>query len=205
VYSPAVAIRKIARLGEPVLRQAATPIAREHLSTAWFERLLADMIETMRDADGAGLAAPQVYESVQLCIIEVGRGAKNNPRYPLLPDIPLRVLVNPQVAPIASSYDVLLETESVSMYEGCLSVPGLRGRVTRPRSVRLRAQDRDGSAIDEVWTGPAASVLQHEVDHLHGCLFVDRVEPQTLCFLQEYERHVPQQERIVDHGSPKQG
>lgn len=198
-----MAIRKIARLGEPVLRQVAKPIAREHLSSAWFERLLADMVETMRDADGAGLAAPQVYESVQVCIIEVGRGGKHNPRYPDVPDIPLRVLVNPQLTPLSSSYDVLIETESVSMYEGCLSVPGLRGRVTRPRSVRLRAQDRDGSPIDEVWNGPAASVLQHEVDHLHGCLFVDRAEPQTLCFLQEYERFVPAQDRIVDHGAAK--
>jgi peptide deformylase len=136
-------------------------------------------------------------------VIEVGRGAQNNARYPLIPNIPLRVLVNPQLTPLTTSYDVLLESESVSMYEGCLSVPGLRGRVTRPRSVRLRAQDRDGTIVDEVWTGPAASVIQHEVDHLHGALFVDRVDPSTLCFLKEYERHVPQLDRIVDHGAAK--
>ncbi|HEX2730939.1 MAG TPA: peptide deformylase [Polyangiaceae bacterium] len=198
-----MAIRTIARLGEPILRRTASPVAREQLSSAWFEQLVADLVDTMRHADGAGLAAPQIFESFQVCVIEVGRDGKHNPRYPLLPDIPLRVFVNPQLTPLTTSYDFLLENESISMYEGCLSVPGLRGRVTRPRSVRLRALDVKGEAIDEVWSGPVAAVIQHEVDHLHGSVFLDRVDASTLCFLQEYERYVPPEERIVDHGAPR--
>lgn len=189
-----MAILKIAQLGEPVLREPARALDETEIGSEPIQRLIADMVETMRDANGAGLAAPQVYRSLQLCVIEVGE----NPRYPAFPAIELRVLINPRLTPLVSSHDVLLDAESISMYEGCLSVSGLRGRVTRPRKVRLRALDDAGRAIDEVWEGVPAAIVQHEVDHLHATLLVDRADPGSLCFLREYDRHVPSKERIVD-------
>jgi peptide deformylase len=193
-----VAIRKIAQLGEPVLRRVARPLSVEELKSPVIQTLIDDMIETMHDADGAGLAAPQVYESVQLCVIEISK----NPRYPEAVDIPLTVLVNPIVTPaVASPTDALLPEDSIAMFEGCLSVTGVRGQVTRPRHVRVHALDRQGNPLDFEWEGVRASVVQHETDHLQGVLYVDRVDTKTLTFLREYERYVPREERIVDRGS----
>lgn len=187
-------IRKIARLGEPILRKSASPVAPDALGQAWLQTLIDDMVETMRDADGAGLAAPQVYAPWQLCVIEV----VDNPRYPNLSPIPLTVLINPRLTPLGSTHDVLLDEESVTMYEGCLSVPGLRGRVSRPREVRVQALRPDGTLMDERWSGVRAAIVQHEVDHLHGTLFIERADSATLCFTREYERYVPLAERVVD-------
>ncbi|MEN9579534.1 MAG: peptide deformylase [Pseudomonadota bacterium] len=192
----AVVIRKVAQLGEPVLRQDAAPITREQLASQWLQRLVADMTTTMRDAEGAGLSAPQVYEPFQLCMVEVNKNA----RYPTFPEIPFRVFINPKLTPIVQSHDVLVESDSITLYEGCLSIPGLRGQVTRPRRVRVQALDLEGRAIDETWEGVAAAIIQHEVDHLHGTLFIDRADPRTLCFQKEFERHVPKDEHCVDLG-----
>ena len=194
---PAVAIRKIAQLGEPVLRRVARPLSVEELASPAIQTLIDDMIETMHDADGAGLAAPQVYESIQLCVIELDE----NPRYPDTLQIPLTVLVNPVVTPAVSSpVDALAPEDSIAMFEGCLSVTGLRGKVTRPRRVRVQALDRHGQPLDLVWEGVSASVVQHETDHLRGVLYVDRADSKTLTFLREYERYVPREARIVDRG-----
>jgi peptide deformylase len=193
-----VAIRKIAQLGEPVLRRVARPLSVEELKGPTIQALIDDMIETMHDADGAGLAAPQIYESIQLCVIEISQ----NPRYPEALDIPLTVLANPVVTPLPSSPQALLAPEdSISMFEGCLSVSGIRGQVTRPRRVRVQALDRQGSPVDFVWEGVRASVVQHETDHLKGVLYVDLADSTTLTFLREYERYVPREERIVDRGA----
>jgi len=195
-----MAIRKIAQLGEPVLRVPARPLAPEEIGSTQVRSLLADMIETMRDADGAGLAAPQVYESLQLCVIELGRNA----RYPNLEPIPLTVFINPEITPLVSgSPGELPEHESIFVYEGCLSVAGLRGRVQRPRKVRVRALDTEGRPFELVWEGFRAAVVQHEVDHLNATLFVDRALPGTLTFLREYERHVPADRRVVDGASAR--
>jgi peptide deformylase len=195
---PAVAIRKIAQMGEPVLRQIARPLTLEELRSPTIQQLIDDMIDTMHDADGAGLAAPQVYESVQLCVIEIAK----NPRYPDALDIPLTVLVNPVVtAAVDSSPSALEPEDSIAMFEGCLSVTGLRGLVVRPRRVRVQALDRKGNQLDFVWEGVRASVVQHETDHLKGTLYVDRADSKSLTFLREYERYVPREERIVDGGA----
>ena len=191
-----MAIRKIAQLGEPVLRRKADLVDPREIGSERLQVLIDDMIETMHDADGAGLAAPQVYESLQLCVIEVGK----NPRYPQFESIPLTVLVNPVVTPLVGSAGVLAPEDSFEMYEGCLSVPGMRGKVTRPRKVRVVALDRAGQALDFVWEGFRAVVVQHETDHLNGALYVDRVDPKTLTFLREYERHVPLAARVLDQG-----
>lgn len=190
-----MAIRKIAQLGEPVLRVPARPLESAEIGSAALRALIADMVETMRDADGAGLAAPQVYEPLQLCVIELA----NNARYPNLEPIPLITLINPVLTPlVVSPGGELPDHEAMLVYEGCLSVPGLRGRVRRPRKVRVQASGAEGEPLDFVWEGFRAAVVQHEVDHLHATLFVDRALPGTLTFSREYERYVPREMRVVD-------
>ncbi|MET0791796.1 MAG: peptide deformylase [Polyangiaceae bacterium] len=191
-----MAIRKIAQMGEPVLRRRADPIDPTEIGSPFIQTLIDDMIETMHDADGAGLAAPQVYESKQLCVIEVDQ----NPRYPQFEPIPLTVLINPVVTPLVGEGGTLSAEDSFQMYEGCLSVPGMRGQVLRPRKVRVQALDRTGKALDFVWESFRAVVVQHETDHLLGTLYVDRADPKTLTFLREYERFVPPTARIRDQG-----
>jgi peptide deformylase len=193
-----MAIRKIAQLGEPVLRVPARALGLDEIYSPEVRTLIVDMIETMRDADGAGLAAPQVYQPYQLCVIELS----NNKRYPGLEPVPLTTLINPVITPLLDDpTGQLLDHEAMFVYEGCLSVPGLRGRVRRPRKVRVQALDAEGRPLDFVWEGFRAAVVQHEVDHLNATLFVDRAEPRTLTYLREYERFVPPEARVVDGAS----
>ena len=173
-----MAIRKIAQLGHPILRTQARFISKEELATPEFQQLIDDLVETMRDANGAGLAATQIYEAVQVCAIEVN----NNPRYPYKPKIPLTILVNPKLE--------YLTDETFENYEGCLSVPNLRGVVHRIARVRLTALDRHGNAVEQTCQGFTAGTMQHEIDHLNGILFVDRVkDPKTLSTWTEFDRH----------------
>jgi len=172
-----MAIRKIAQIGHPVLRQVAREVGRDELAAPQLQQLIDDLIETMHDADGAGLAANQVYEPIQICAIHV----RDNPRYPYKPNIPLTVLVNPVLTPV--------EDETFDNYEGCLSVPNLRGVVKRFVHLHVKAWDRHGNEIDEVVHGLKAGTFQHEVDHLRGKLFVDRADPGTFTTWTEFERH----------------
>jgi peptide deformylase len=172
-----MAIRKIAQIGHPVLRQNAREVTREELASPAMQQFIDDLVETMHDADGAGLAAIQVYEAIRICAIEV----RNNPRYPYKPNIPLTILVNPVLTPDGD--------ELFDNYEGCLSVPNLRGVVKRHVHVRVQAWDRHGKAIDEVVHGLKAGTFQHEVDHLNGKIFVDRADPATFTTWTEFERH----------------
>jgi len=170
-----VTVREILHIGHPVLRVEAQPV-----DAADVQELINDLIDTMRAANGAGLAANQIGEPVQVCVIEVRPG---NPRYPYKPVIPLTVLVNPEIE--------MLTTETFANYEGCLSVPGLRGVVDRAVEVRVRALGRNGEAIDTVVRGLSAGTFQHETDHLRGTLFIDRVtDTRTLCTWAEFQaRH----------------
>jgi peptide deformylase len=170
-----VTVREILHIGHPVLREDA-----RWVDPADVQELIDDLIDTMRAANGAGLAANQIGEPVQVCVIEVRPG---NPRYPYKPEIPLTVLVNPEVE--------LLTTETFANYEGCLSVPGLRGVVDRAVEVRVRAVGRNGEPIDRVVPGLSAGTFQHETDHLRGTLFIDRVaDTRTLCTWDEFRaRH----------------
>jgi peptide deformylase len=173
-----VTVRKIATIGHPVLRERARDLTPEELRAPEISRLIDDMIDTMRDACGAGLAANQVHEPVRIAVIEVN----HNPRYPYKPPIPLTVVVNPVIEP--------LDDEVVEINEGCLSVPDLRGTVERFVNVRVRYLDRDGTAHDEIKRGLTAGTFQHETDHLDGVLFVDRVrDPRTLTTWEQFERH----------------
>jgi peptide deformylase len=173
-----MAILKVARLGHPVLRQPADPVPVEDIRTPEVQRLIDDMVETMREYNGAGLAANQVHTLKQICVIEV----KDNPRYPEAESIPLTVLINPVVTP--------LTTETEDGWEGCLSVPDMRGVVPRYTSVRLEAHDREGNRVDVVAKEFLARVIQHETDHLRGVVYLDRMNDlSTLTHLAEWNKY----------------
>lgn len=173
-----MSILKIATIGHPVLRQVAREVSREELARQETQAFIDDLIETMRDAHGAGLAANQVYRPIRIVAIEV----KDNPRYPYKPNWPLTVLVNPVLEFIGD--------EQFVNYEGCLSVPDLRGEVLRHAHVRVRAWDRHGNDLDFEVKGLTAGTFQHECDHLDGKLFVDCVrDTTTLTTWREFERY----------------
>lgn len=168
---------KIAHLGHPILRQRAKEVSPEALQSDSVQIFIDDLVETMRDANGAGLAAIQVYRPIRIIAVEV----KNNPRYPYKPNIPLSIWVNPVIT--------FLSAERFSNYEGCLSVPNFRGRVLRCPHILLEANDRNGKPIKLEAKGLKAATIQHEVDHLDGLLFVDRVtDSKSLTTWTEFER-----------------
>jgi peptide deformylase len=173
-----MAILKVARLGHPILREMASPVAYEHVRSPEIQRFIDDMVETMREYDGAGLAAPQVHTLLQIAVIEV----EGNPRYPDAPSIPLMVLVNPVVTPLTE--------EMEDGWEGCLSVPDMRGMVPRYTAVRLQCLDRAGQPVDLVAKEFFARVIQHETDHLKGIVYVDRMRDlSTLSHIAEWKRY----------------
>lgn len=169
--------REILHVGHPLLRVPAREVTGEELRSAEVQTLIDDLVDTMRAANGAGIAAPQVGVSLRIATIEV----RDNPRYPYKPPIPLTVVVNPVVEP--------LDDEVVEINEGCLSVPNLRGNVFRHVTVRVRYLDRHGVPHDEVKRGLTAGTFQHELDHLDGVLFLDRVhDPTSLTTWEQFER-----------------
>jgi peptide deformylase len=171
-------VRTIVTLGDPVLRGRARKVALEELGSPEVQALIDDLVDTMRAAHGAGLAAPQIGDGRRVAVIEVD----HNPRYPYKPPIPLTVVVNPVITPV--------DDERYRSNEGCLSVPDLRGDVDRYVRVRVRYLDRHGAAHDELKLGLTAGTFQHECDHLDGVLFVDRVrDPTTFSTWAEFERH----------------
>jgi peptide deformylase len=167
----------IRTVGDPVLRERAREVTADELRSPPVQRLMDDMIETMRAAGGAGLAANQVGELRRIFVAEVD----HNPRYPYKPPIPLTVMVNPVLEPVGD--------ESVAINEGCLSVPDLRGDLQRFVAVRARYLDRDGVERSQVVRGLTAGTFQHEVDHLDGVLFLDRADPRTFSTWEQFERH----------------
>jgi peptide deformylase len=172
------AVLKVALLGNPVLRKKVEPVSREELKDPRTGLFIDSMIETMREYNGAGLAAPQVHVSKQIIVIE----AQSNPRHPDRESIPLTVLANPEI--------LSFSPETEEGWEGCLSVAGLWGRVKRSTAVTVRALTREGKEAEINAEGFFAVVLQHEIDHLYGKLFVDRMDDMSsLCFTQEYNRY----------------
>ena len=160
-------VRPILQIGDPGLREQTRELGLEELRGDLVQAGIDDLIETMRHAKGAGLAANQVGWQVRACVIEV----KDNPRYPYKPNIPLTVLVNARWSPLSD--------ERFECYEGCLSVPDLRGMVARHVEIRVQALDRHGAPLDFVVRGLSAGTYQHELDHLDGRLFVDAVEDRA--------------------------
>jgi peptide deformylase len=172
-----VTLLKIAQIGHPVLRQRAREVGRDELLSDEVQGFIDDLVETMRDANGAGLAAIQVYRPVRIFAVEV----KDNPRYPYKPNIPLTIVVNPVIEPLTA--------ETFDNYEGCLSVPNLRGVVERFAAVRVTGWDREGKTYERQVRGLTAGTFQHENDHLDGTIFVDRVkDPKSLCTWAEFDR-----------------
>ena len=155
-----MAVRLVLKMGAPLLKQVALPVTRFDADLA---ALVADMDDTMRALSGAGIAAPQIGVSLRVVIFEL----RENPRYPHVSPVPYTVLVNPMLTPLGSEED--------EGWEGCLSVPGLRGLVPRVRRLRYQGFDQHGVAIDRTVEGFHARVVQHEVDHLDGILFPQRV------------------------------
>ncbi|MGH7278918.1 MAG: peptide deformylase [Candidatus Rokuibacteriota bacterium] len=173
-----MAILKVARLGHPVLRVPARAVPVDQIRSAEVQCFIDDMVETMREYDGAGLAANQVHTLRQIAVIEV----QGNPRYPEAPSIPLTVVINPVVTPLTE------ETEEG--WEGCLSVPDMRGRVPRVTAVRLECYDREAQKVDLVAKDFFARVIQHETDHLNGIVYLDRMRDlSTLSHIAEWNKH----------------
>ena len=166
----------ILQVGDPVLRERAREVSPEELPA--LQGLIDDMIATMRKAGGAGLAANQVGDLHRILVAEVD----HNPRYPYKPPLPLTVMVNPVIEPVGD--------ETIPIIEGCLSVPELRGELARFAAIRVRYLDRDGTPREQAFEGLSAGTFQHEVDHLDGILFLDRVkDPRTFMTWEEFDRH----------------
>ena len=181
-----MAILKVARMGHPVLRARARAVEPAQIRTPAFQRLVDDMFETMREYQGVGLAAPQIHVSLRLFVA----GFASSPDDPRDNEeeqdddhhVPLMALINPVITPASP--------EIVEDWEGCLSIPDIRGKVPRARQITVHAYDRLGKRIELGATGFTARVIQHETDHLDGVLFFDRMKSlQTLTFLEEFGRY----------------
>jgi len=167
-------------MGHPVLRQVARPVTAEELRSDALRALVADMIDTLRDYGGIGLAAPQVGESIRLALIEIPDGLT---RYTTTEPMPLTVFVNPTIE--------VIDPATAGYWEGCLSIPGLRGYVERPQHVLVRYTDLQGAEHTLELKGFLATVFQHEFDHLDGTLYIDRIkDSRLLAFDQEFERYL---------------
>lgn len=177
-----MATREILRMGHPVLRQVARPLTDAERADPALRTLVEDMTDTLDASGGIGLAAPQIGESVRLAIIRIPGGPS---RYGELPTIPLTVYVNPEIE--------VVEPEEAGYWEGCLSIPGLRGFVERPQHIRVRWLDLDGAEHSTELEGFLATVFQHEFDHLDGRLYVDRMTDTTrLMYESEFDRLLAQ-------------
>ena len=174
-----MAILKVARMGHPVLRIKTPALERAAIKSAAVQQLIDDMMDTMREYHGVGLAAPQVHEGVRLFVAALDTDDRGED----VADIEPIALINPDITPVAG-------TEIVEDWEGCLSIPDIRGRVPRAREITVRAYDRKGARLEISAHGFPARVIQHETDHLDSILFVDRMKSfESLTFLEEYSRY----------------
>ena len=172
-----MSILKVARMGHPVLRQKARPIDRADLRSPVVQKLIDDMIETMIEYHGVGLAAPQIHEGLRLFVATLDHDNESSES----PSAPIAI-INPEITPVG----VAIEED----WEGCLSIPDIRGLVPRAAEIKLRAWSRDGERLELTARHYAARVIQHETDHLDGILFFDRMRSfDSLTFLDEYSRY----------------
>jgi peptide deformylase len=171
-----MSILKVARMGHPVLRAKARPLEKAEIRSPEIQRLIDDMFDTMAEYHGVGLAAPQIHESVRIFVAALEQGDDDqDEREPI-------AIINPEI--------VVVGSDVVEDWEGCLSIPDIRGRVARARQITLRALGRRGERIELHANDFPARVLQHETDHLNGILFFDRMRSfDSLTFLDEYSRY----------------
>jgi peptide deformylase len=173
-----MSILKVARMGHPVLRTVARALDPGEIRSPRIQQLIDDMFETMNEYSGVGLAAPQVHESVRLFVAGFAPDGDDGDQE----HVPQMVIINPEITPLGE--------ELVDDWEGCLSIPDLRGRVPRARQVVVSALDRRGKRVEIRASGFTARVIQHETDHLDGVLFLDRMEGfETLTFIDEFSRY----------------
>jgi peptide deformylase len=177
-----MAILKVARMGHPVLRARARALDPAEIGSPRLQQLIDDMFETMREYQGVGLAAPQVHQSLRLFVAGFTPDGDDPEDEPRRIRVPLMALINPEITPLGP--------ETVEDWEGCLSIPDIRGRVPRAQSILVRAFDRKGKRVEIKASGFTARVIQHETDHLDGVLFFDRMKSfETLTFLDEFGRY----------------
>jgi len=170
-------ILDIVEIGHPVLHEVAHEVAVAELATEVMQSFIDALVETKRAANGAGIAANQVNKTWRIFVVEV----VDNPRYPYKPDFPLTIMINPEIT--------FLTDERFDNYEGCLSVPNLRGVVERCPQVQVRGLDRHGKPLDFKVSGVSAGTFQHEQDHLDGILFTDRLkDSKSLCTWNEFSK-----------------
>ena len=173
-----MSLLKVARMGHPVLRSRARTIERAELKEPSMQKLIDDMIDTMHEYHGVGLAAPQIHEGLRIFVAAIAPQEEE----PLSPGDDPMVFINPVITAIGN--------DVVEDWEGCLSIPDIRGRVPRARSIKVTALDRHGAKIDVTSHDFPARVIQHETDHLDGVLFFDRMRTfETLTFVEEYARY----------------
>jgi peptide deformylase len=177
---------KIAGVGEPVLRNAARALRPEEIGSGPIRELIEHMRETLADAPGVGLAAPQIGEPLQLAIVEDKADYQTNLTSAELAErgrrpVPFHVVINPEIE--------LLAPPEVSFFEGCLSLPGFVAIVPRARKVRVRALNEAGKPVQIEAEGWYARILQHEIDHLKGTLYIDRMRSRSFCSVEHYNRH----------------
>jgi peptide deformylase len=176
-----MSILKVARMGHPVLRTRAQSLDPSEIGDPMLQRLIDDLFDTMGEYQGIGLAAPQVHQSLRLFVAGV-----DDPKEKLPPV----VMINPEIERVGSTTE--------EDWEGCLSVPDLRGRVPRATDIRINALDRHGQVLSMTASGFPARVIQHETDHLDGLLFLDRMTSlESLTFLNEYARYWEPEEEPV--------
>jgi peptide deformylase len=174
-----MSILKVARMGHPVLRARARALDRADVRTTIVQQLIDSMMETMEEYHGVGLAAPQVHESVRIFVAGVQEDTRDDEDEPAIVPVPF---INPEIIP--------LNKEMVTDWEGCLSIPDIRGQVPRHRQVKVRALDREGSRVELQLAEFPARVVQHENDHLDGILFFDRMKSlETLTYLDEFSKY----------------
>jgi len=177
-----MSILKIARMGHPVLRAKSRPLHPSEIRTAKIQQLIDDMFETMKEYQGVGLAAPQVHEGLRIFVAGFPPRQDDDEDDEREDEVPLMALINPEID--------MASRDTVEDWEGCLSIPDIRGRVPRARNIVVRAFDRSGKKIEMPASGFAARVIQHETDHLDGVLFFDRMKNfQSLTFLEEFGRY----------------
>lgn len=178
-------IRPICRMGNPILRQKALKVSKDFFLSDDFSQLIQDMHDSMKHYGGIGIAAPQIGVSLQVALIELS----NFNRYGEEVHLPLTIFVNPKIQPLCD--------ETQGFWEGCLSVPGLRGYVERPSKIVVEYEDEKGNQKVLKAEGFLATVLQHELDHLNGTLYIDHVKnPQLISFQDEFEKYI--QEKVID-------
>ena len=163
-----MSIRKIATLGHPILRQVAKKVPIEEIGSDMIQRIILDLLDTVNDANGAGLAAPQIHESLRIVVLKLDLDE-------------FEIWINPVITTIAEDY--------MMTFEGCLSVPDLRGAVIRPQKIHVSYCNEKGQSMEREIEGYSAIIAQHECDHLDGVIYVDKIEQGTLCFLQEYRKY----------------